>query len=154
MDAERRCVYALPQHIPHGLHHQRLKITEKSISFASAHPTRIASLTAKSVRTVSDLCLSTSHTDCIQRQRGSRRRYELCLSTSHTDCIFIVLSNLLVLELCLSTSHTDCIPVVRRSFRALIFASAHPTRIASRHPRCQTDGDAFASAHSTRIASC
>lgn len=55
------------------------------------------------------LCLSTSHTDCVESDLTSGKSPVLCLSTYHTDCVWRSTASEMVCKLCLSTSHTDCV---------------------------------------------
>ena len=145
--------------------------------FASAHPTRIASSQPAAQPVDDNLCLSTSHTDCVNRWAFRKYPDVLCLSTSHTDCVESWKERLTALGslpqhiphglrhmqlaltlaeryLCLSTSHTDC--VCQRA-AALAWQSTLPQHIPHglrllRFPVCLS-GSIFASAHPTRIAS-
>ena len=57
-------------------------------AFASARPMRIASMVGDEMRRVKELCLSTSHADCIPPWWNYVKSIiRLCLSTSHADCI-------------------------------------------------------------------
>ena len=57
---------ALPQHVLRGLHPVGVVLIAFGIVFASARPTRIASLIPFAIRLNRELCLSTSYADCIQ----------------------------------------------------------------------------------------
>ena len=100
----------MPQHIPHGLHLNHEKEAVAATNFASAHPARIASPPSMTSGLSSNLCLSTSRTDCI------RVSHECIGKTAH-----------------FASAHPARIASGRTSWALakLSFASAHPARIAS-----------------------
>ena len=73
-----------------------------------------------------------TRTDCIRQQERRNLHRQLCLSTPRTDCIEYAPCAIYFFDLCLSTPRTDCItpPCITISEK-MLFASAHPARIAS-----------------------